>query len=769
MKRILLGMAWLFFVLTAGNAQNVSLDFDGVDDNLTYFPLPINNNDFTVEMWFLSKITSTNTNCSNNFRKLFSLYGTDFSGGTLSIWNLEVGLCGGELNADIREGGGTQPIVSLGTTNFNTGLWNHFAVTKSGNTLNFYVNCQPFGSPVTLTTGFDFETFYLGASYFAANYWLGEQDDVRLWNFAKTQTQVEDQKHCVLTGNEPGLMLYWNFDEGIPSGNNSGAVAVDNSPNGYDGTFNGFTLNGNTSNYIESTAPMAYPNLNNIDIEIKDYPYQNNLLTEVCPDDPAHFSLLKDGVAPGPFSNVTVQWYYDDGLGPVSLARPPFSDFRFPIMPGVINYDCANSTTGSVNRTYYAISSVKEMTTGEICDYRSDNYNLKICCPISPATVNITPPNPLCEGETPNVTVCLNSPDLFVQTPGPDIDIEWYVDGVYAGFTDQICFNYTIPSITGINTPTPFCFEARVTNCNGKTGNFSSCLTIDPEPVCGTIEGWPLGSPLNLDLVSTSPHLIYEICPGNDAIVGVNVPFQKCNPQWQYSFTPGNPPSWVNMGFSNTVQNTNILPTAAWTSNSIFYRIECQPLSNPSGCEPCYSEMIEIRLKTPPPVNAISGNNQLCAGQINTLSVVTPNPAHTYTWYCDGLQVATGPDFTYSAVKSACYWFESTDGCYVVESPQFCVEVCEVIPVLSCPLPPNDCACLGDPITISACDSYSTCSPANLQFIWYINGVQQSTTACTLTDTPLPSGTTYQVDIFDSVTGCSASAQQTVVPCDKNP
>lgn len=766
MKQIMLGMAWLFFALSIGNAQNVSLDFDGVDDELNYSQrLPLNS-DFSVEMWFRSKETSTNTNCSNGFRRLFSI-----SGYSPTVNTIEVGLCGGELNVTLIEIGTGSAITNLGTTNFNTGQWYHLALTKAGNTLTFYIDCQLFGSPITLSNGLDVDIFQVGRPRFTSSpfrFWFGELDDIRLWNYAKSQLEIDNQKRCVLYSNETDLLLYWTFDERTPNVNNSGMfIVMDSSPNNFHGNVVNFALTGNNSNFITSTAPMAYPNLHNLDIEIKDYPYRNNLLTEICPEDPAHFNLLKDGVAPGPFSNVTVQWYYDDGTVPVALPRPPFSDFRFPIMPGVINYDCTNSTTGSVNRTYYAISSVEEETTGEICDYRSNDYNLKICCPISPATVEIAPPNPLCEGETPTVTVCLNSPDLFVQNLGPDITIEWYVDGVYAGFTNQTCFNYTIPSITGISSPTPFCFEARVTNCNGKAGNFQSCLTIDPEPVCGTIEGWPLGSPQNLTLITNSPHLVYEICRDNDAIVGVNTPFQKCNPQWQYTFTPTIPASWVNMGFSNTVQNTNVLPTAAWSgNNSIFYRIECQPLSNPSGCEPCYSDIIEIRIKTEPPVNSVSGNNQLCAGQSNTLSVTTPNPAHTYTWFCDGLTVATGPNFTYTATKSACYWFESTDGCYVVESPHYCVEVCEVVAEISCPA---SCACIGDPITLSACGSYSTCSPSNLLYVWYINGVQQSTTSCSLTDTPALSGTTYQVDVTDTETGCTATAQRVVVPCDKNP
>ncbi|MBK6901472.1 MAG: hypothetical protein IPH04_01325 [Saprospirales bacterium] len=51
-------------------------------------------------------------------------------------------------------------------------------------------------------------------------------------------------------------------------------------------------------------------------------------------------------------------------------------------------------------------------------------------------------------------------------------------------------------------------------------------------------------TPANLTLIANTPWLTYEICPGDDASVGMDPsmpPFLNCNPQWQYSFTPGNP------------------------------------------------------------------------------------------------------------------------------------------------------------------------------------------------------------------------------------
>ena len=39
-------------------------------------------------------------------------------------------------------------------------------------------------------------------------------DDVRIWDYARTSQQLQDWMAYSLTGTEPGLVGYWNFDEG---------------------------------------------------------------------------------------------------------------------------------------------------------------------------------------------------------------------------------------------------------------------------------------------------------------------------------------------------------------------------------------------------------------------------------------------------------------------------------------------------------------------------------------------------------------------------
>jgi hypothetical protein len=43
-------------------------------------------------------------------------------------------------------------------------------------------------------------------------YLKGALDEVRIWNVARTQAQIQSSMNQHLTGSEPGLVGYWQFD-----------------------------------------------------------------------------------------------------------------------------------------------------------------------------------------------------------------------------------------------------------------------------------------------------------------------------------------------------------------------------------------------------------------------------------------------------------------------------------------------------------------------------------------------------------------------------
>src|SRR5690606_37613761 len=68
---------------------------------------------------------------------------------------------------------------------------------------------------------------------------------------ARTISQIQSNMTNELVGNEPNLIAYYNFNQGVAGANNLGLnTLMDSSPNNISGTLNGFSLNGNTSNWI---------------------------------------------------------------------------------------------------------------------------------------------------------------------------------------------------------------------------------------------------------------------------------------------------------------------------------------------------------------------------------------------------------------------------------------------------------------------------------------------------------------------------------------
>jgi hypothetical protein len=93
----------------------------------------------------------------------------------------------------------------------------------------------------------------------------GDIDEVRIWNVARSREQILSTMNESLTGNEPGLVAYYNFNEGVGGGNNTGVTTLpDLTRNGHDGQLNNFAgLDGSLgdgfiSNWVPSEVIAPY-------------------------------------------------------------------------------------------------------------------------------------------------------------------------------------------------------------------------------------------------------------------------------------------------------------------------------------------------------------------------------------------------------------------------------------------------------------------------------------------------------------------------------
>lgn len=60
-------------------------------------------------------------------------------------------------------------------------------------------------------------------------------DEVRIWNIARTESEIQSTMNQTLNGNEAGLIAYWKFDEG------TGTTTADATTNNNNGTISGAT------------------------------------------------------------------------------------------------------------------------------------------------------------------------------------------------------------------------------------------------------------------------------------------------------------------------------------------------------------------------------------------------------------------------------------------------------------------------------------------------------------------------------------------------
>jgi hypothetical protein len=95
--------------------------------------------------------------------------------------------------------------------------WVHIAMTWDGTVLTTYVNGLPKitaqGSGSTTTLATSQSVVSLGCNPTNNNCFGGYFDELRVWNVARTASEIKDNYSKPMAGNEPGLVGYWKFDD----------------------------------------------------------------------------------------------------------------------------------------------------------------------------------------------------------------------------------------------------------------------------------------------------------------------------------------------------------------------------------------------------------------------------------------------------------------------------------------------------------------------------------------------------------------------------
>ncbi|MES2514035.1 MAG: LamG-like jellyroll fold domain-containing protein, partial [Bacteroidota bacterium] len=223
-------------VLTISNfsvtPQGSALNFDGANDYVsigTVIPL---NSSYTKEAWVYA-----NASGSNNI----------ISSGSAAFW-----LAGGKLSA-FNNGGA----VLSDPAAFPLNQWVHVAVTFNATNSSFklYKNGVLVNSTTT-TSGYTNDAIAIGQyGPSAANFFQGSIDEVRIWNVARTQCEINTFKNSEIPTTAAGLLANYHFNQGYASDNNTTVTSLtDVSGNSNTGTVTNFALTGATSNWISPGA-----------------------------------------------------------------------------------------------------------------------------------------------------------------------------------------------------------------------------------------------------------------------------------------------------------------------------------------------------------------------------------------------------------------------------------------------------------------------------------------------------------------------------------
>lgn len=232
------GTSWVASPVTfEGNA----LAFDGTDDNVQ---IPHHSSHeistaITLEAWVYASSTSsvqdviTNSSFTNNTGYAFPR--TDDGWSHISYW-LHIG--------------GAWRTMTAAYPSLNS--WHHLAATYDGANMKIYIDGLLAGSQAqtgNITTNSNLLS--LGNQPGFSEYFGGYADEMRVWNVARTQAQIQaDMNRELDPASATGLVAYYTVNQGLAAGTNTGLTTLIDQTGNSHGTLANFTLTGTTSNYL---------------------------------------------------------------------------------------------------------------------------------------------------------------------------------------------------------------------------------------------------------------------------------------------------------------------------------------------------------------------------------------------------------------------------------------------------------------------------------------------------------------------------------------
>jgi len=201
--------------------------------------------DFTIEAWIKTTVSRKGSMFYHGSGVIYA----DAPSGSNPLGANDFGTA--ILNDRFAFGIGNPDNTLESNTQVTTGQWVHVAATRdmAAGQARVFVNGVDEGSVTTTQKGSltDQATLYLGCTLNDQNHFIGQMDEVRIWNVVRTEAEIAATMRQRLTGREPRLVAYWRFDD------RGGLTAVDSSPAKADATIAGML------EWVASDAPICGP------------------------------------------------------------------------------------------------------------------------------------------------------------------------------------------------------------------------------------------------------------------------------------------------------------------------------------------------------------------------------------------------------------------------------------------------------------------------------------------------------------------------------
>ncbi len=239
-KALMVVIALLCFHTTRTQAQ--ALNF-GAYSYITIGDILPDNQSYTKEAWI-------------RVYNYHSAHGSNI----LSAFDFPFWLENGVLSA-ANNYGATAAATVTDTGGIALNVWVHVAVTydAASSTMKLYKNGNLIATNTAAPT-YHASALQIGAVEFGDFFDGGDIDEVRLWNVARTQSQIQANMNCNVAQSST-LAAYYRFDQGVVGADNTNIVSVyDYSGNAHCGVMTNFPLTGSSSNYIAGAfSTSCYP------------------------------------------------------------------------------------------------------------------------------------------------------------------------------------------------------------------------------------------------------------------------------------------------------------------------------------------------------------------------------------------------------------------------------------------------------------------------------------------------------------------------------